>query len=73
MDESLAGTTSGGADRPAGADAIQLTLSPAEAELMRTALDFLRSTLGREEADELDAVQELLARLRRAVADRPAA
>ena len=62
MDETPGGShdTAGHAS---GADDIQLTLSPAELELIRTALDFLRSTLGREEADELDAVQRLLARL----------
>jgi hypothetical protein len=44
---------------------MHLSLSPAEADLLRTALGLLEATLGREEADELDAVQELLARVER--------
>jgi hypothetical protein len=44
---------------------MHLSLSPAEADLLRTALGLLEATLGREEADELDAVQELLAKLER--------
>lgn len=40
-----------------------LELTPAELELIRTALRLLASTLGREEADELAEVQRLLARL----------
>jgi hypothetical protein len=63
MDETLAGGSHEPAGHAAGPDMVQLTLAPAELELIRTALDFLRSTLGREEADELDAVQRLLARL----------
>ena len=62
MDETRGGSHETAGHAP-GPDTIQLTLSPAELELIRTALDFLRSTLGREEADELDAVQRLLARL----------
>jgi len=42
---------------------VSLDLSPGEAELLRTALKLLESTLGREEAEELDEVQALLARL----------
>ena len=42
-----------------------IELSPSEVELVRTALQFLLSTLGREEADELERVQALLARLER--------
>ena len=40
-----------------------LHLSPAEVELLRAALRMLRNVLGREEADELAAVQALLDRL----------
>ncbi len=40
-----------------------LRLSPSEVELMRAALRMLRNVLGREEADELAAVQALLDRL----------
>jgi Thiolase, N-terminal domain len=40
-----------------------IELSASEIALVRTALQFLLSTLGREEADELDAVQALLAKL----------
>jgi hypothetical protein len=44
-------------------DAITVTLGGDELALVRTALRLLESTLGREEADELAAVQALLARL----------
>ena len=44
---------------------IDLQLTPAELELMRAALGLLESTLGREEADELKAVQLLMAKLDR--------
>ncbi len=40
-----------------------IVLSPGELDLVRTALRLLESTLGREEADELEAVQALLHRL----------
>lgn len=40
-----------------------LRLSPPEVELLRAALRMLRNVLGREEADELAAVQALLDRL----------
>jgi hypothetical protein len=40
-----------------------IDLTPNELALVRTALGLLRSTLGREEADELAEVQALLARL----------
>ncbi|HET7026909.1 MAG TPA: hypothetical protein VFI28_04390 [Candidatus Limnocylindrales bacterium] len=40
-----------------------LELSPDELELVRTALRLLESTLGREEADELEDVQALIRRL----------
>jgi|DewCreStandDraft_2_1066082.scaffolds.fasta_scaffold57280_1 hypothetical protein len=44
-------------------DRLTLELSRAELELIRTALRLLASTLGREEADELEEVQRLLSRL----------
>jgi len=40
-----------------------VTLTPSEIELIRTALEILEDTLGREEADELVEVQALLRRL----------
>jgi hypothetical protein len=40
-----------------------LTLTPSEIGLIRTALELLEDTLGREEADELGEVQDLLRRL----------
>jgi hypothetical protein len=40
-----------------------LRLTPPEVELLRAALRMLRNVLGREEADELAAVQALLDRL----------
>ena len=42
---------------------IALELTPAELELVRTALAHLEATLGREEADELDQIQAILARI----------
>ena len=42
---------------------IILRLSPPEVELLRAALRMLRNVLGREEAEELAAVQALLDRL----------
>ena len=42
-----------------------LELTSSEFELVRTALTFLFSSLGREEADELEEVRALLARLER--------
>jgi hypothetical protein len=42
---------------------MRVELSQSELELVRTALRLLESTLGREEAEELDEVQALLARL----------
>ena len=44
---------------------IQLRLTASELRLLRTALEMLEDTLGREEADELEDVQALLARLPR--------
>jgi hypothetical protein len=55
MDEATAG---GGS-----VAARSIELPPDEVELVRTALRLLESTLGREEADELEAVQRLLRRL----------
>ncbi len=43
--------------------AIRFDLSRDELELVRTALRLLFSTLGRDEAEELEEVRELLARL----------
>ncbi len=40
-----------------------LRLSPSEVELLQAALRMLRNVLGREEAEELAAVQALLERL----------
>jgi hypothetical protein len=48
-------------DEPAAT--IDLRLSSAELELVRTALRVLLSTLGREEAEELEEVRALLARV----------
>lgn len=44
---------------------IRLELTPSEVSLIRTALELLEDTLGREEADELEEVQAILARLPR--------
>jgi hypothetical protein len=44
---------------------IDLPLTLAEVNLLRTALGLLEATLGREEADELDAVQALQSKLER--------
>jgi hypothetical protein len=49
----------------AGDDSIRLELSRDEFQLTLTALRLLLSTLGREEADELEQVRGLLARLER--------
>lgn len=45
------------------APTVSLELSGSEVQLVRTALEMLEDTLGREEADELQEVQELLRRL----------
>ncbi len=42
---------------------IRLDVTPSEVALLRTALEMLEDTLGREEADELEEVQALLRRL----------
>jgi hypothetical protein len=58
--------TSEPAPDPAGARVTTvIELTPNELALVRTALGLLRSTLGREEAEELAEVQALLARLPR--------
>ncbi|HEX5451916.1 MAG TPA: hypothetical protein VFW86_05955 [Candidatus Limnocylindrales bacterium] len=48
-------------DDAKGTTSLQLT--PNELRLVRTALEMLEDTLGHEEADELEEVQALLARL----------
>jgi len=48
-------------DEPASGTTIELSAS--ELELVRTALKVLLSTLGREEADQIDEVQALQAKL----------
>ena len=48
---------------PATTVETELRLSAAEVELLRAALRLLRSILGRDEAEELEAVQALLRRL----------
>ena len=45
-------------------ETIHLELTPDERQLLVTALKLLRSTLGREEAEELAEVQALLAKLK---------
>jgi hypothetical protein len=47
---------------------VRLDLSPSEAQLLLTALKLLENTLGRDEAEELQEVQALLAKLRNAQA-----
>jgi hypothetical protein len=42
---------------------VRFDLTPSELTLVRTALEMLEDTLGREEADELEEVSALLARL----------
>jgi len=44
-------------------DTTRLDLTAAELAVLRTALQLLEDTLGREEADELEAVQALLRKL----------
>jgi hypothetical protein len=46
-------------------EAETIQLSRAEFQLVLTALKLLLSTLGREEAEELEAVRDLIARLER--------
>jgi hypothetical protein len=48
--------------------AVAIELNPSEFELVRTALRLLFSTLGREEAEELEEVRALLARIERLAA-----
>ena len=42
---------------------VHIVLNPAETALVGTALRVLLSTLGREEAEEIDEIQALLAKL----------
>jgi hypothetical protein len=44
---------------------IELHLTPNEVDLLRTGLEMLEDTFGHEEADELEEVQALLAKLER--------
>jgi hypothetical protein len=50
---------------PPGENGITVKLSPEDFALVLTALRVLLSTLGREEADELEQVRDLLGRLER--------
>lgn len=52
-------------DRPSNETDVSysVTLTASELDVIRTALEMLEDTLGREEADELDEVQSLLRRL----------
>jgi hypothetical protein len=50
-------------DRRGAESTTVIELTPNELALVQTALGLLRSTLGREEAEELAEVQALLARL----------
>jgi len=52
----------------AEAETVQLSFTPDELQLVRTALKVLESTLGREEAEELAEVQAVLRRLEQASA-----
>ena len=47
---------------------VTLEMTASELELVRTALRLLLSTLGREEAEELEAVQALLSKIDRRAA-----
>ena len=47
---------------------VMIEMNPSELELVRTALRLLLSTLGREEAEELEEVQALLAKIERRAA-----
>lgn len=47
----------------AAPEKLVLTLTTEEFDLVRTALQLLRSTLGRQEAEELEEVRALLTRL----------
>jgi hypothetical protein len=55
-------------DSGADPSTIRLELTPSELQLTRAALRLLRNTLGKEEADELEEVQRLLARIDAAAA-----
>jgi hypothetical protein len=54
------------ADAKAPEGEVVLRLGRAEIELLRSALRYLEATLGREEADELEQIQQLETRLDRA-------
>jgi hypothetical protein len=56
-------TDEGAPALPDASTEIELRLTPDELDLTRTALRVLLSTLGREEADELEAVQAVLAKI----------
>jgi hypothetical protein len=58
--------TRGGTEQ--GQPAIELEFTATEVELLVTALGHLKATLGRDETDELEAVQQLLAKIERASA-----
>jgi len=47
---------------------VQVQLTESELDLIQTALGLLESTLGKEEADELEQVKHLIARLEAAQA-----
>ena len=49
--------------QPTDPDQVTLELTPSELALVRTALRLLLSTLGREEAEELEEVRDLLGRM----------
>ncbi len=55
------------------AAAVSVTLDPDELELLRTAVRLLESTLGRDQADELRDVKELLHKLEASPSGRQAA
>jgi hypothetical protein len=48
-----------------GNEAIELHFTSKEVALLRTGLEMLEDTFGHEEADELEEVQALLAKLKR--------
>jgi hypothetical protein len=48
---------------PTAAPEVEVRLSPADIKVMQTALQLLLSTLGRDEADEIAAIQALLRKM----------
>jgi hypothetical protein len=48
---------------PAAAPEVEVRLLPAEMDLVRSALQLLLATLGRDEADEIAAIQVMLRKL----------